>query len=115
MVYKTSTQACMQCAHRRACTSTISHTNTQLEKRCQIKPGKIITRTCNVLKVHKMKQNERERSHGIKMKKHAEVHCSTVASLLADNERERERQRERERDGGRERGTETERDGDRDR
>jgi len=55
---------------------------------------------CQVPKVH---ENKTKQKGEIKMEKHAEVHCSTVASLLTDYKRDRRRERKRDRERERER------------
>lgn len=69
-------------SHSHSVYLSLSHTQTKKKKNVsQINTGKV--QYVRVIYPKFMKRNKRARSHWIKMEKHAEVHCSIVASLLA--------------------------------
>lgn len=89
-------------AQRHACTLTLclTHTLTHTtggEKKnvSRINTGKVQHVHVIYPKFMKTEQNEGRDHTGFKMEKHAEVHCSTVASLLADYKIGRKTERER--------------------
>lgn len=82
----------------------ITHALTHTAKK-DYKPNKYLSTvpTCNLPKVHGTKQTKGEITLDQNGKKHAEVHCSTVASLLADyNTGRGEKKQKRERKGRKE-------------
>lgn len=82
-------------------THSLSHTHTHTydwggkKNVSRINNGKVQYVHVIYPKFMKTEQNEGRDHTGFKMEKHAEVHCSTVASLLADYKIGRKTERER--------------------